>query len=87
MTRDPATGWVNLDDAKCIGWKMCVQACPFGNSVWDELSHKILKCDYCGGDPECANFLPTLRDRMGGRRGCDTDAQARVREHFNAAFS
>jgi Fe-S-cluster-containing hydrogenase component 2 len=38
---------------------MCVQACPFGNSVWDELTHKILKCDYCGGDPACAKFCPT----------------------------
>jgi anaerobic carbon-monoxide dehydrogenase iron sulfur subunit len=59
MTRDPLTGWVNLDQGKCIGCKMCVHACPFGNSVWDEGSHKILKCDYCGGDPACAKFCPT----------------------------
>ena len=59
MTRDPATGWVNLDQAKCIGCKMCVHACPFGNAVWDALSSKILKCDYCGGDPACAKFCPT----------------------------
>ncbi|MGC1891676.1 MAG: 4Fe-4S dicluster domain-containing protein [Stellaceae bacterium] len=57
--RDPATGWVDLDDHKCIGCKMCVAACPFGNSLWDELTHKILKCDYCGGDPACAKFCPT----------------------------
>ena len=38
MTRDPVTGWVNLDQAKCIGCKMCVHACPFGNAVWDDAS-------------------------------------------------
>jgi Fe-S-cluster-containing hydrogenase component 2 len=59
MTRDPVTGWVHLDQSKCIGCKMCVHACPFGNAVWDELSQKILKCDYCGGDPACAKFCPT----------------------------
>jgi anaerobic carbon-monoxide dehydrogenase iron sulfur subunit len=58
MTKDPVTGWVNLDYDKCIGCKMCVQACPFGCSVWDEETHKIHKCDYCGGDPACAKFCP-----------------------------
>ena len=59
MTRDPATGWVTLDRAKCIGCKMCVLACPFGNAVWDAVSNKILKCDCCSGDPACATFCPT----------------------------
>jgi Fe-S-cluster-containing hydrogenase component 2 len=59
MTKDPVTGWVDLDQAKCIGCKMCVHACPFGNAVWDEASTKILKCDYCAGDPACAKFCPT----------------------------
>ena len=38
---------------------MCVHACPFGNAVWDEASTKVLKCDYCAGDPACAKFCPT----------------------------
>jgi anaerobic carbon-monoxide dehydrogenase iron sulfur subunit len=59
LTRDAASGWVNLDEAKCIGCKMCVQACPFGNALWDEQTQKIFKCDYCGGDPACAKFCPT----------------------------
>jgi Fe-S-cluster-containing hydrogenase component 2 len=38
---------------------MCVQACPFGNAIWDEKLAKVLKCDNCGGDPACAKFCPT----------------------------
>jgi len=59
MQRDPETGRVVLDAAKCIGCKMCVQACPFGNAVWDLHSQKVLKCDSCDGDPQCAKFCPT----------------------------
>ena len=59
LTRDSDTGWVNLDEGKCLGCKMCVQACPFGNAVWDEETVKILKCDNCGGDPACAKVCPT----------------------------
>ncbi|HTO61667.1 MAG TPA: 4Fe-4S dicluster domain-containing protein [Bradyrhizobium sp.] len=59
LTRDATTGLVNLNHAKCIGCKMCVQACPFGNAVWDEAANKIHKCDTCGGDPQCAKFCPS----------------------------
>lgn len=59
LRRDAATGRVDLDANKCIGCKMCVQACPFGNAVWDQFTTKILKCDTCGGDPSCVKFCPT----------------------------
>jgi Fe-S-cluster-containing hydrogenase component 2 len=58
MHRDPGTGWVVWEQEKCIGCKMCVQACPFGNAVWDSRTRKIFKCDYCGGAPECVAFCP-----------------------------
>jgi Fe-S-cluster-containing hydrogenase component 2 len=58
MHRNPLTGQVDLDAAKCIGCKMCVQACPFGNAAWDFLTESILKCDTCNGDPKCVKFCP-----------------------------
>ncbi len=59
MHRNPANGQVELDQSKCIGCKMCVQACPFGCASWDFLGSQILKCDTCGGDPACATICPT----------------------------
>ena len=43
---------VNADD--CIGCRMCVRACPFGAMGFDKKEKLADKCDFCGGDPECA---------------------------------
>ena len=59
LHRNAETGVVELDQSRCIGCKMCVQACPFGSAAWDARTSKILKCDTCGGDPACARFCPT----------------------------
>ena len=86
LTRDPATGWVNLDDAKCIGCKMCVQACPFGNAVWDELTAQDPQMRQLRRRSRMREILPEPRAGMGGRPGCDADAQARVRGEIQASF-
>ena len=58
MHRDAETGLVSVDQSRCIGCKMCVQACPFGSAAWDSVTRKILKCDTCDGDPACVTFCP-----------------------------
>jgi Fe-S-cluster-containing hydrogenase component 2 len=59
LARNAATGLVELASDKCIGCKMCVQACQFGTISWDFQTDKILKCDTCGSDPACAAICPT----------------------------
>lgn len=59
LTRNAVTGQVDLDHAKCIGCKMCVQACPFGTISWDFASAAILKCDTCDNDPACVRICPS----------------------------
>jgi len=47
---------VQVDKEKCVGCRMCVLACPFGNIEVRE-GHAD-KCDLCGGDPLCVQFCP-----------------------------
>jgi len=44
-----AEGAVVYDDAKCIGCRYCMWACPFGvpTAEWDSLAPKIRKCTLC----------------------------------------
>lgn len=53
ITRNEETGAVILDADKCIGCKQCIVVCPFGGPIMDPETGNIMKCDLCGGDPEC----------------------------------
>lgn len=55
--KDEATGatLVTVSEEKCIGCKMCMLACPFGDIVVSDKGYAE-KCDLCGGDPECVKF-------------------------------
>ncbi len=48
-----------VDHSRCIRCKMCTNACPFGNTTFDVELDRILKCDLCGGDPQCAKYCPS----------------------------
>lgn len=49
LTRDEETGVVTVNEEKCIGCKMCVMACPFGNIAFSRTANAARKCDQCGG--------------------------------------
>jgi len=59
IAREAGTGLVRLEESKCIGCRLCVQACPFGAVGYSEDRGRALKCDTCGGDPACARICPT----------------------------
>jgi len=58
MHRTTGAGVVDWDTKKCIRCRMCTQACPFGNAVYDVLTNSILKCDECQGNPACVLMCP-----------------------------
>ena len=51
--RRAGTGVTVIDSGVCIGCKSCVLACPFGVPTFDKVDGISVKCDYCGGDPQC----------------------------------
>ena len=61
MARDPETGVVAVDAAKCRGCWMCVMACPIGAVVPSGDYHVAMKCDACTKmeEPACVAGCPT----------------------------
>ncbi len=53
ISRNASTDAVEIDASRCIGCKMCMLACPFGTMHFDSENKVCMKCDLCGGDPEC----------------------------------
>ncbi len=59
ISTDAATGVKQVDEALCVGCKVCTIACPFGTVNYNAATGKVIKCDLCGGDPACAKACPT----------------------------
>ncbi len=59
LVKNTETGIVDVNPEKCIGCRMCVMACPFGNIAYNAILKTPMKCDLCGGDPECVRYCPS----------------------------
>ncbi len=59
ITKNAGTGAMEVDEAVCVGCKVCTIACPFGTINYNQATGKVIKCDLCGGDPKCAEACPT----------------------------
>lgn len=55
--RQDESGWVLVDRLACVGCGQCVKACPFHIPQIDK-GDKMVKCDGCGGDPNCVKICP-----------------------------
>lgn len=54
IAKDQGTGAVTIDPSRCVGCRMCVMVCPFGAVASSFENGQVVKCDLCGGEPECA---------------------------------
>jgi carbon-monoxide dehydrogenase iron sulfur subunit len=59
LARNAATNAVEVNYEACTRCGMCIAACPFGAMVNAPGIEAPVKCDLCGGDPQCAKFCPT----------------------------
>lgn len=90
ISKDPLTGVVAVDEARCTGCGECVLACPYGAMGFDPVDHHAVKCDLCaprrarGEGPACASVCPTRAITFGERDALLETAQAAgkpVRDH------
>jgi carbon-monoxide dehydrogenase iron sulfur subunit len=51
-------GVVQVVEENCVSCYKCVEACPFGAMYIHEDYGIPIKCDMCGGDPECVGKCP-----------------------------
>ncbi len=84
ISDNPATGAKEVNDALCVGCKVCTIACPFGTINYHHASGTVAKCDLCGGDPACAKACPTdaIRYIEAEQTGLD-----RMRSHAEAQLN
>ena len=54
--RDEFLNRVAIDYDTCIGCRKCIDVCPFGAMGFDAMANKVIKCDFCDGDPQCVRF-------------------------------
>lgn len=59
ISRNPDTGAMIIDEAKCIGCSSCSYACPFGACFVDRKIGKSVVCTQCDGDPTCVKVCPS----------------------------
>lgn len=84
-------GPVFVDQEKCIGCAMCVQACPFGVIAMDEQKKRAYKCDVCverlarGEQPACVSSCPTKSLSFGSINSGNRNKRQRVAEMMSEA--
>ena len=56
ISRNEALNRIEVDYDICIGCRTCVSVCPFGAMSFNPIDRKVIKCDLCDGEPQCARF-------------------------------
>jgi formate dehydrogenase iron-sulfur subunit len=87
--RKTREGPVIYEEARCMGCRYCMAACPFGvpKYQWDKALPAVCKCDMCsdrvlaGKMTACAEICPTGATKFGERD--ELVAEAKQRLHDN----
>ena len=58
LEMDRNTGAIIVDEDECDGCGLCEEACPFEMIRIHPVKETALKCDLCGGEPQCVRYCP-----------------------------
>lgn len=82
---------VLVDESKCIGCAMCVQACPFGMMALQPSGTAAMKCDLCvarlamGKPPACVAGCPTHALKFEDDETANREKRSKAAERMVAA--
>jgi carbon-monoxide dehydrogenase iron sulfur subunit len=84
ISRDQELNRVVINYDTCIGCRSCVTVCPFGAMSFNPLTQKVMKCDFCDGDPQCVRFCETKAIRYADATEQSIDKQVAIADKFVA---
>lgn len=93
LAKDGETGFVGVDESKCIGCRYCSAACPFDVPHYHGANSKINKCTGCldrieqGMKPACVSTCQPEALKFGDREEMLAVARERVEYLKNKGFS
>ena len=58
IKKDEKTQAIVVDEGLCTACGSCTQACPAKAIFIHPTRNVAIKCDFCGGDPECVKHCP-----------------------------
>ena len=56
LSQNAETGVILVDEEKCTGCGLCVEACEFGAIFVHPEKNIAVVCDLCGGEPKCVKY-------------------------------
>ena len=56
LSQEEETGIIIVDEDRCDGCGLCVEACAFGGISFHPGKNRAMTCDMCGGDPLCVKY-------------------------------
>ena len=56
LSQDTRTGVIHVDEEKCNGCGLCMEACKFGAISLHPEKDIAVVCDLCDGEPKCVKY-------------------------------
>lgn len=76
-------GWYYIDDDVCIRCRTCESVCPWAAIQYVKERDRLMKCDLCGGSPQCVQSCFTRALWYGTEEGSPNDRDKHTSRYFH----